>query len=211
MAPAPARALGAGDCEAWGHGLLGQPTNALTSLAFVAAGVRLARRARTTTTAVGRPPRPPHVFAALLAATGVGSFAYHGVGGAPSRWLHDLSLYALLGTVACEETRHRWTTRSSVTAPAAGGHDRHGGGGPRSSTRRVGPAEADRSRSVVAAGLVVAPLAYLLGRTASPACRPTSAWQWHGVWHVAAAVTAAAWANTVWGRSGTPTAGTARP
>lgn len=161
VATPAAHALGAGDCEAWRDGPLGQPTNALTSLGLVVAGGWVAARGRAV-----RPERRwrPTGYGALLAAAGAGSVAYHGRGGTGSRWLHDLSLYAL------------------VAASAAG---------------EVGASVARRPRpgTVVMAGLVAAPLTYLLGRTSSPVCRPRSRWQWHGGWHLLVAATGAAWAH----------------
>jgi hypothetical protein len=168
----PSSALGAGDCEAWRAGALGQPTNALTSLGLVGAGAWVAGRARRSP--AGSRWRPT-AYGALLALTGVGSVAYHGPGGRTSHRLHDASLYALVTT--------------TVTAELAARVDR------RRIPRPAGATPTGRSRTVVAAGLVTAPLAYLLGRTSSPVCRPTSCWQWHGVWHLLVAVTAAAWAE----------------
>jgi hypothetical protein len=140
---------------------LGQPTNAVTSLGLVVAGGWVAARGRAV-----RPGRRwrPAGYGALLAAAGAGSVAYHGRGGTGSRWLHDLSLYALVAASgAVEVGAVAWRRQ------------------------RPGP--------VVTAGLVAAPLAYLLGRTSSPVCRPRSRWQWHGVWHLLVAVTGAAWAE----------------
>jgi hypothetical protein len=161
-AAAPAHALGAGDCEAWRDGPVGQPTNTATSLGLVVAGTWVARRGHAV------PPARrwwSAGYGALLAAAGIGSVAYHGRGGRASHWLHDLSLYALLAVTAAVEVH------GFATAP------------PR------------RPRPPVTVGLVAAPLAYLLGRTSSPVCHPTSRWQWHGVWHLLVAATGAAWAE----------------
>ena len=59
--------FGGADCEALRDGLLAQPVNSLSSLAYVAAAIVLVRR------------QPRHRVPALaLAAVGVGSFLYHG-------------------------------------------------------------------------------------------------------------------------------------
>jgi hypothetical protein len=168
--PPPTRALGAGDCEAWRDGPVGQPTNTVTSLGLVAAGAWVARRGRAVWPA--RRWRPAG-YGALLAAAGIGSVAYHGRGGATSRWVHDLAVYALVAATGVAEVEA--TVRRSREASVAG------------QPRRPGPA--------VTAGMVAAPLTYLLGRTSSRVCRPTSRWQWHGAWHLLVAVTGAAWAH----------------
>jgi hypothetical protein len=161
----PPDALGAGDCEAWRPGPLAQPTNAVTSLAFVVAGGWLA----------GRAPRVVpderwrvRTAAALLVATGAGSVAYHGPGGRIGHLVHDATLVL-----------------TAAWAPL-------GLGAPVSTA--VSPTVALRRRTAATAA-AVGVAAYLLGRTASPACRPQARWQWHGLWHVAAAVAAAAWSD----------------
>jgi hypothetical protein len=168
---APTRALGAGDCEAWRAGPMGQPTNTITSLGLVAAGGWVAARGRV----VPRGQRWRAAgYGALLAAAGIGSVAYHGRGGPGSGWLHDLALSTLVLATGVGEVEAA-ARRRRAPASAAG--------------RSRGPG------SVVAAGVATAPLAYLLGRTSSPVCRPDSRWQWHGVWHLLAAATGAAWAE----------------
>ncbi|MGH8997766.1 MAG: hypothetical protein ACRDY7_00040, partial [Acidimicrobiia bacterium] len=60
------------DCEHLRDGLLAQPANALTSLAYVAAGaevLRQARRARAPLAAAG---------GVALMGVGAGSYAFHG-------------------------------------------------------------------------------------------------------------------------------------
>ena len=56
---------------------------------------------------------------------------------------------------------------------------------------RARPAWSDLPFVLVA---VFAVGAFLLGRTGSPACHPDAVFQWHGVWHVATAVLAVVWA-----------------
>lgn len=106
-------------CEPIHTGLLAEPVSAITSLAFVAAGVhiaisgrragaRLDRSVRHPGAAV-RPDRPvrrrPSAvlgYAALVAGVGVGSFVQHG----PDPWwsdvAHDLPLLATLAFVAAD-------------------------------------------------------------------------------------------------------------
>jgi hypothetical protein len=85
--------LGLSDCERIGRGVLMQPVNAVTSLAYVAAATGMAvpvRRSR------GAHRAALALYAASLAAAGVGSFAYHGP---QPRWagrVHDGSVVASL-------------------------------------------------------------------------------------------------------------------
>jgi hypothetical protein len=80
-------ALGASDCEALHAGWLGQPVNALSSLAYVLAGAYVLRRGGLRASALA------------LAAAGVGSLLYHG----PMPWgaglAHDGSIAAVVVTV----------------------------------------------------------------------------------------------------------------
>jgi hypothetical protein len=217
------RALGAGDCEAWRGGPLGQPTNTVTSAAYVLAGAWLL--ARTRQVEPGERWRAA-AYGAALAASGVGSIAYHGRGGAWSHWLHDVSLAALLAALPAEQlaTVRGWgpapalrlwglatlpagihlavdptastpSTSVLVTAAALGEFDR----GRRGTVALPRPARAEGRRRVgtASAALGVALTSYLLGRTDAPTCRPHSRWQWHGVWHVLGAVAAAAWSDRV--------------
>jgi hypothetical protein len=155
--------LGAADCEAWRAGLLGQPTNAISALAFVVAAAWLISRVRGTV----RPPRWPALLVAVaVAATGVGSVLYHGVGGRVAHVLHDLSVAAVVAALLVVEV-------------ARG--------------RRTAPRRTLRSVRLPLVALAVGAGAYLLGRSGSPACDPTSPWQWHAVWHGAVAVAVATW------------------
>jgi hypothetical protein len=88
--------VGASDCEQLRDGLIGQPLNTLSSLAYVLVGVWIARRVR------GRYATP---FGVVVAALGVGSVAYHGPGTAAGRFVHDLSIATVLLFVAVVEIR----------------------------------------------------------------------------------------------------------
>jgi hypothetical protein len=77
------------DCEQIRPGRIGQPANTISSLAFVAAAVPIARAAR-------RRRQPAwHWVAAATAFEGVGCVAFHGPGGTGSKRLHDVGLVAL--------------------------------------------------------------------------------------------------------------------
>lgn len=83
----PVLALGGSDCEALRDGLLGQPVNSLSSLAYVLAGVYVLRQGGARAPAVA------------LAAVGVGSVLYHGPMPPGAEQIHDGSLLALLAAV----------------------------------------------------------------------------------------------------------------
>lgn len=69
------------DCELIRDGFLGQPANAITSLAFVVIGLWLVRR------------RPVLGWAGI--AVGAGSFVFHGPMPGWAEWAHDTALAAL--------------------------------------------------------------------------------------------------------------------
>ena len=87
-------ALAAGDCERLHDGLIAQPVNTASALAYVAVGAWLLRR------------RQP-LFGLAVAAAGIGSIDYHGPGSPAARLLHDGGLYAVVGYVAWTEVARR--------------------------------------------------------------------------------------------------------
>ena len=88
--------MGGSDCEHIGRGLLAQPANTLSSLAYVLSGVVLLWRALA-----GRPSArlAPVVYAVTVIGVGIGSAAYHGPMPAWGRFAHDLSIAAVLAFV----------------------------------------------------------------------------------------------------------------
>src|SRR5215210_3671326 len=88
-------ALGAGDCERLHGGLIAQPVNTASALAYVAVGAWLVGRRQ-----VG--------FGVAVAAAGVGSVDFHGPGSPAARLLHDGGLYAVAGYVAWTEVARRF-------------------------------------------------------------------------------------------------------
>jgi hypothetical protein len=151
--------LGAGDCERLHDGLIAQPVNTASALAYVAVGAWLAGR------------RQP-VFGLAVAAAGIGSVDYHGLGSPAARLLHDGGLYAVAGYVAWTEVARR-VGRSRLT--------------PR---ERVAYRVA---LAATAAGLAC----WWAGRTASPWCDPDSLLQPHAAWHLLGAAALAAWGVAV--------------
>ena len=151
--------IGGSDCEALLDGLLAQPTNALTSVAFVVAGVVVWVRI---------PPQrrvgAGGVYAVLLGFVGIGSIPYHGPQPPGSKFLHDAPipmLLVLIAAVAGNPLLHHRSALPGVT----------------------------RVRRLTLLGIgAVAGLAYVFGRTGSPISDPDSWLQLHGVWHIATAV-----------------------
>ena len=105
-------ALGASDCEALRDGLLGQPVNSLSSLAYVAAGAYVLRR--------GGPAAP----AWALGAVGAGSVLYHGPMPPGAEALHDGAIVGLVAAACAVAWRRRSFARPpalALVALAAGG------------------------------------------------------------------------------------------
>jgi len=144
----------------------------MTSLAFVGGAVVLWQ---------GRAERGHHEWVApagypeTLALTGLGSWWYHGLQGRGARVLHDGSI-ALMVTEAVAVPVVR-VARGRAPIPPGG-----------------------RRQAAVAGGLMAgAALAYVLGRTGSPLCRPDSLIQWHGAWHRAEHGSLAGWRRSLLG------------
>ena len=105
----PLLALGGSDCEALHDGWLGQPVNALSSLAYVAAGVYVLHRSR-----------PPALgLAVALSAVGIGSFLYHGPMPRGAELVHDGSIVALAGAAVLTWRRDHFR-RPPTSAPVVG-------------------------------------------------------------------------------------------
>jgi hypothetical protein len=180
-------ALGAGDCERLHDGLIAQPVNTASALAYVAVGAWLIGRrqpegsgepqggAPVNREGSGEPqggaPVRRVVFGLAVAAAGVGSVDYHGPGSPAARLLHDGGLYAVVGLVAWHEVTRR------VRASGAGWTSR----------RRAAYRAA---LAATAAGAAC----WWLGRTASPWCDPDSLLQAHAAWHLLGAAALACWA-----------------
>ncbi len=101
-----------GDCERIRPGLVAQPANTLSSLAYIVAGMIIARRAHRDG---GRFKRHRLAVAVAAVATGAGSVAYHGPGGRCSKRLHDGALVALGLAVAARKRA------GQALSPAASG------------------------------------------------------------------------------------------
>lgn len=178
------------DCERIGTGFLGQPSNSLTALAFIACGLVIA----------GRRPERAWVAVAVVA-TGVGSFLFHGPMPPGSELAHDVSLAWLLATVPVVGTRwERWTVLPGLVVFGA-----FLAGAPSLAdpmfialTAAVLVILVRRDRSLSTIGpltlLIVSSLIGRLGATGGPWCDPESLLQPHGIWHLGAAVAVTWWA-----------------
>ncbi|HKY66990.1 MAG TPA: hypothetical protein VJM49_11495 [Acidimicrobiales bacterium] len=100
-------ALGGSDCEALHRGVLGQPVNGMSSLAYVVAAGYVLHR--------GGPPAP----ALALALVGVGSVLYHGPMPPGAGFVHDASLVAVPAAALAVGWRRRTFPRPPAVALAA--------------------------------------------------------------------------------------------
>jgi Ceramidase len=206
--------VGTSDCEHIGQGLLGQPVNTLSSLAYVAVGALLLRRAlaiRSTERAVLTG------YAATVIAVGLGSAAFHGLMPSWGRFAHDFSIASVLTFVIGYDV---------ALARDAGVRAAFAGFGVLLAVSAVvlavWPDTSNALHSVLVVGAVIAEVAVArspkrlaaarglvrepavwivgaavlaigaglnaLGRTDAPLCDPDSVAQLHGVWHVLTAV-----------------------
>lgn len=189
--------VAADDCETCRPGLVAQPANTLSSLAYVAVGADLLRRRH-----------PDRTFAWSVIGVGLGSVAYHGPGGVAGKWAHDATLISMLGLMALSDVT---TAEGRPMPPAAVGAV------VASSAAAAHPATTDLAQvatgalALVAAGrrlvrahqtrevTVAVPLwaaglaLQVLGRSGERWCRPGSPLQAHAGWHVLSA--AALWSR----------------
>lgn len=216
--------IGASDCEDISTGLIAQPVNTYTSLAYVAVAVWIVWWAarvlpRHHRSAAG-------LYAVNVALIGLGSVAFHGPMPSWARVAHDVPiattvLFMLLFDVALLTGRHRpldlrlfgggvlAITALFVAAPdssiAATGllvivavvleFLRFRNSGERWD-------RLSRSSQIYIAFLVAiggGVIFNALGKTASPLCEPDSLLQGHGLWHTLSAVAFGLWAVSVFG------------
>ncbi|HEX2373279.1 MAG TPA: hypothetical protein VHO93_04795 [Actinomycetota bacterium] len=172
-------ALGVGDCERLHDGLIAQPVNTASALAFVAVGAWLASRGlghggpRPVAEGSGEPRRGASVglvgFGLAVAVAGIGSVDYHGPGSPAAGLLHDGGLYAVVGFVAWREVARRV------------------------GRARLGPRARVAYRTALALAAAGA-AGWWVGRTGSPWCDPDSLLQGHAAWHLLGAAALACWA-----------------
>jgi hypothetical protein len=203
--------LGAGDCERLREGLVAQPVNTASALAYLLAAAWVARQGAGRDAATRREAL---AFGLAVAAAGVGSVDFHGPGSPAARWLHDAGLCAALSFVAVHDLATLAGARRLVVpawaatagagglllavAPAAGGALAGAlgllvaAGEVAVARRRPRGGRTAAYRAGVAA-LAVGVACWWLGRTGGPLCDPDSPLQGHAAWHLLTAFALAAW------------------
>jgi hypothetical protein len=218
---APVLGFATSDCERFGHGWLGQPANALTSLAFGVVGLWILLRAVRGRDRHGRMELA--VFGVVVSANALGSFAYHGFQPWWGHWAHDAAILAVLLFIGVLDAALLlgWRRARTLSVFGAGlvglgiwlallpdATDLLFAGvtigacvgefGACRTGYRPHPSEGWTPRTigwtVVVVALVLGTASLLLGRTGSPACRPESLVQLHGLWHLFLAVAMGAYA-----------------
>jgi len=211
--------FGSTDCERFHAGFAAQPINAWSSLAFLAAGLFILYGALRQPEA----RKELVAFGVLVASNALGSFVYHGPAFAWGHWAHDVPALGIplfiavhdLGLVRGWPVSRRLVTfggllslvgvvllflpggafaLASLLVPAAGFGELaayRAGYRPRPSG---GWSAWMTAWMIVVLTFALAVGAFLLGRTASGLCNPDSVFQYHAVWHVLSAVSAAAFA-----------------
>jgi hypothetical protein len=209
--------LGAGDCERLRDGLVAQPVNTASALAYLLAAAWLARRGARRDAGSRREAL---AFGLAVAAAGAGSVDFHGPGSSAARWLHDAGLAAAVSFVAVHDLAGLAGARRRVVpawaavagaggvllalAPGAGGALAGAlglavaAGEVAARGRRAGWSPRQRAvwRGGVAA-LAVGAACWWLGRTGGPLCDPDSPLQPHAAWHLLTAFALAAWGEAV--------------
>ncbi|HLU30579.1 MAG TPA: hypothetical protein VK088_02375, partial [Acidimicrobiia bacterium] len=167
--------------------LLGQPANSLSTLAFMAAAPLVWRRGHR------------HV-ASALAATGAGSFLFHGPMVPGSEWAHDVSLVWLLVTVGVAGSRWEqaggWPALGALGVTIAAFPALGDPLGALAGAGAIGSVLVRQRTRRSWAALVLLGLGALVGRmsaTGGPWCRPETLMQGHAFWHLAAAASVILW------------------
>jgi hypothetical protein len=195
--------VGGSDCERIGGGILAQPASALSSIAYLVAGMLLVQRALAR-----RSGAVSVTYGVLVVWVGVGSAAYHGPMPSWARFAHDVSIAAVLAfVIGNDAARARRApprvgfmtfgmllaasaTLLAVTPDADNGLD-----AALVAAAVVGEVTCARSTPggaasarwpwlVVGVALTVGVTLNALGRTDGPLCDPASPVQLHAAWHV---------------------------
>jgi hypothetical protein len=200
--------LGAADCERIRTGPIAQPANTISAAILAATGAWIA--------SYNRHHRHAWLVGGTVAGAGVGSVAYHGPGGRVGGWAHDATIIAMLGVISLEDVSEvrpdmaraatavyavtiagvsallavRPSAIRAVSALFAGAATVA-----EISARRVARGDTARSHRAAEALMAGALIAYALGRTGAPTCRPDSWIQPHGLWHNLSGAAMAAWAH----------------
>ena len=208
----PLLAMAATDCERSGSGLFAQPVNTASGFVFLLVGLWIVLhglRAHGQRVELA-------VFGSAVASNSVGGLLFHGLQTPGALWVHDLCILSVLVfIVVFDVARFRgyeasWTVPVYLASLIAVGwflavvpastdvlsallgvavaawelaEYRH--------ELPVIRAEGFTSRRLARLGalaaLAIGATAFLVGRTGGWLCSPSSAFQWHAVWHVLAA------------------------
>lgn len=212
-------ALASTDCERLGAGLFAQPTNTVSGIVFLLAGLWIALQARKAT---GRGVELA-IYGAAVASNAVGGLLFHGLQSPAARWIHDLCIVSvLLFILVFEAARYldrptSWFAKTYVASLAGlgllfalvpgGTYGFFAALGVGVGTLEVVEyrhalpvmrAEGLTARRLARLGALVAlalgATAFFVGRSSGPLCSPGSVVQWHAVWHVFAAIAMALYA-----------------
>ncbi len=165
-------------------GLLGQPVNSLSSLAFVVVGLGIMRS------------RP--ILGGAACAVGIGSFLFHGPMPDWAQWVHDVSLAVLIVALV-------WETRPllvAVVATVLGAGFAAWPGMAVAATAALAAAAVvtlillERSFPTLPITLFIAgAILTALSRTGGPLCSPDSLAQGHAAWHGLGAAAVWTWSR----------------
>lgn len=201
------------DCERLVGGALAEPINAISSVAFLLAGLWIVNRARRP---LGR--RTELVaFGLSVSSNALGGIVFHGLRSPGARWIHDVAIASVLLFVAvfvlARVRTHsaRWTVLAfaaslallgfllavvpdstyplfAVLGVAVGGWELREYRRGYTQVRIEGLTARLAARFGIAGVAGLAATAFFVGRTGAPLCNPGSTFQWHAVWHVLAAL-----------------------
>jgi len=197
--------MGGSDCENLGSGVLAQPINTVSSLAYTLVGGLIVGWAFAVS---GRERTLRVVFGLLLALTGIGSVLFHGPQFGGSQFAHDASFLVTLWFLGATNLAdgyvwsptRRWSVFSVGVvivfaaigvAPSITNVAMVVGVIVLVASDMIVRRRGRRSSRWYVASIVAIALAvamFLLGRTGSPFCDPDSLFQGHAVWHVLGAV-----------------------
>ncbi|GMR01727.1 MAG: hypothetical protein BMS9Abin20_0046 [Acidimicrobiia bacterium] len=202
-------AIGESDCENIGSGLLAQPVNTVSSLAFAVFGLVVLFSVPGT---AGRERTARIGFGILMIGTGLGSVLFHGPQGFGSKFLHDVTFILAVLFIAASSLSGIRSWSAQLMWSVYGGFSLLVAvllliwpgstnllGGIAVLLLVVTDVLAHRARSVrmswwvgALIAMAVAVAFYVGGRTGGPLCDSDALFQGHALWHVLSA--AALWA-----------------
>jgi len=196
--------MGGSDCETIGSGVLAQPVNAISSLAYAVVGLFVLAWALRVS---GHERTVRIVFGLLMVATGAGSVMFHGTQGPASQFSHDITFLVTVWFLAVANVSEayrskRWVGWSVFAAgsvvlalslalyPGITNVLMVG-----VVLALVGADIALHRRGRIRTGWYVASLItviiavamFILGRTGGLVCEPGSILQGHALWHLLSA------------------------